>query len=87
MRIDALSPQLDAAKVGTQHVLIVTQTADGGFDINALVSTDAAVNAALAAYYSKNKAEAAAAEKVEKISRDSNAQQALIDAAAQSVLQ
>lgn len=55
IKLDALSQKLDAAKVGTQHVLIVTQGADGAFAINALVSAPAAVNAALAAYYTANK--------------------------------
>lgn len=54
-----LAPEtLDTAKVGTQHVLIVTQRADGAFDVNALVSSTAAVNAALAAYYSQSKRDA-----------------------------
>ncbi len=57
IKLDTLSQKLDAAKVGTQHVLIVTQGADGAFTINALVSAPAAVNAALAAYYTANKKE------------------------------
>lgn len=57
IKLDTLSQKLDAAKVGTQHLLIVTQGADGAFTINALVSAPAAVNAALAAYYTANKEE------------------------------
>ena len=55
IKLDTLSQKLDAAKVGTQHVLIVTQGADGAFTINALISSPPAVNAALAAYYTENK--------------------------------
>ena len=51
----ALTQALDAAKVGEQHVLIVTQLADGSLAVNCIVSTQSAVNAALTAYYSANK--------------------------------
>jgi hypothetical protein len=64
VKIKDISTQLDAAKVGCQHVLIVTQEADGAFTINALVSASSAVIAALAAFHSqqKPKQEAKAAE-------------------------
>lgn len=87
LTLSALSSKLDAAKVGTQHVLIVTQGAGLTFDINAILSSDTVVNTALAAFYIQNKAEAAAADKRDKQARDDSAQQAHIDAAAQSVLQ
>lgn len=78
---------IDLAKVGEQHVLIVTQRADGTFDLNAVISAASAVNAALAAYYSQNKAAAAAAEVVDKQVRQHNALNDAISAAAQPVLQ
>ena len=77
----------DAAKVGTQHVLIVTQRADGTYDANALLSAPSAVNAALAAFYSQNKATAAIAEVVDKQVRQDNALNDAINTAAQAVLQ
>ena len=78
---------MDEAKIGRQHVLIVTQGAGFTFDINAIVSSDTVVNTALAAFYVQCKAEAAAADKRDKQARADGAQKALIDAAAQSVLQ
>ena len=56
-----LSEDLDGTKVGEQHVLIVTQLADGSLAVNGMVSTTAAVNAALTAYYMANKTPIAAA--------------------------
>ena len=50
-----LADQLDAAKVGCQHVLIVTHQADGSLIANAIVSNQTVVTSALAAYYSANK--------------------------------
>jgi hypothetical protein len=78
---------VDEAKVGRQHVLIVTQGADGYFDLNALVSSDAAVNAALAALYQQQaKKVAEAAPEKQQTSNDATVTQ-LINVAAQSVLQ
>lgn len=64
VKIKGISTQLDAAMLGCQHVLIVTQEANGAFTINALVSAPSAVNAALAAFHTqqKPKQEAKAAE-------------------------
>ena len=49
-----LSRKIDASKVNSQHVLIVTQCADGEFIVNALVEGKSALDAALAAFYTKN---------------------------------
>ena len=56
-----LSQSVDAAQIGCQHVLIVTQEADGSFMVNALVSNAGVVKAALAAYYNQTKAQHAEA--------------------------
>jgi len=86
LNLGALSEKLDPAKVGTQHVLIVTQAADGTLSINALVSATSAVNAALAAYYTQNKAEAAAVAKDANAESDDAAQAKRIDEAAVAAL-
>ena len=56
IKSEALADQFDAAKVDSQHVLIVTQKADGSLIANAFVSNQSAVTSALAAYYAANKA-------------------------------
>jgi hypothetical protein len=86
LNVDALSEKLDPAKVGTRHVLIVTQGADGALNINAVVSATSAVNAALAAYYTQNKVEAAAAAKDSKAESDDAAQAKRIEEAAVAAL-
>jgi hypothetical protein len=86
LTLDALVETLDAARVGTQHVLIVTQAADGALNVNALVSATSAVNAALAAYYTQNKAEATAAAKDSKAESDDAAQAKRIEEAAVAAL-
>jgi hypothetical protein len=51
-----IAKQLDAANIGEQIVFVATQQADGKFVVNAVSNSTTAVNAALAAYYSANKA-------------------------------
>lgn len=63
VKIDSLG--LDGGKIGTKHLLIVTQAANGALIINGMVSAEGVVNAALAAYYSANKADIAAASEVQ----------------------
>ena len=57
---EVVSPQiaesLDASKVGQQVVFVATQKANGKFVINAVTNSTGAVNTALAACYSANKA-------------------------------
>jgi hypothetical protein len=53
---EAIAMQLDAANIGEQIVFVATQQADGKFVVNAVSNSTTAVNAALAAYYSANKA-------------------------------
>ncbi len=53
---EAIAQQLDAANIGEQIVFVATQQADGKFVVNAVSNSTTAVNAALAAYYSANKA-------------------------------
>lgn len=86
LSVEALTEKLDPAKIGTQHVLIVTQGADGTLNINALVSATSAVNAALAAYYTQNKVEAAAAAKDSKAESDDADQAKRIEEAAVAAL-
>ena len=51
----SLAKQLDTANVGAQYVLVASMQADGTLSINAVLQSDAALNAALAAYYGQNK--------------------------------
>lgn len=71
---------LDAAKVGQQHVLIVTQQADGTLVVNGIASTDSAVNAALSAYYSANKTHISAAASGETEAKKQSGEANLINA-------
>jgi len=52
---ETISQMLDSGKVGMQHVLLVTQQADGSLIANAFISNDGVVNAAKAAFYSAEK--------------------------------
>lgn len=54
---EEIAKQLDAANIGEQIVFVATQQADGKFVVNAVSNNTTAVNAALAAYYSANKAD------------------------------
>lgn len=51
-----IAETLDASKVGQQVVFVATQKANGKFVINAVTESTGAVNTALAACYSTNKA-------------------------------
>lgn len=51
-----IAETLDASKVGQQVVFVATQKANGKFVINAVTNSTGAVNTALAACYSANKA-------------------------------
>lgn len=83
----ALGAMLDAGKIGTNTVLIGTWQADGSVVMRAVVESDTALNAALAAHYSKNQADIAAAKKQqEQQNAEAAKQQAVIDAAAQAVV-
>ena len=57
VKSDKLSGMLDGARVGSQHVLIVTQQADGSLIANAFVSSQSAVTTALGSFYSAHKAQ------------------------------
>ena len=81
-RNDALTRDLDGTKVGNQHLLIVTQQADGSLKVNGLISTAGVVQSALAAYYSLRK-DAHAADAIERATTDQViAREAAISAAA-----
>jgi hypothetical protein len=68
-----LGQMLDAGKVNTNIVLIGTWQADGSVIVRAVVQNDGVVNAALASYYSANKAEEQAQAAERKAANDSNA--------------
>lgn len=53
---EKIAQHIDADKHGEKVAAVLTQNADGTFTINCIVSSNTAVNATLAAYYSKNKA-------------------------------
>ena len=54
VKADELTAELDAANVGSRHVLLVTQCADGSVTVHGIVSNQGVVDAALAAFYSKH---------------------------------
>lgn len=51
---DLLKAETDAANVGSQHVLLVTQCADGSFNVHGILSNQGVVDATLAAFYAKH---------------------------------
>lgn len=88
IKLDALSEHYDAAKLGCQHVLIVTQADDGAFEVNAMVSSSTAVNAALAAFYAQQK-HALQVKEAEQVQATADVQlhERIAEAAAAAVLQ
>lgn len=75
---EELKQQLDAAKIGANTVLLGTWNADGSIDVRAVVDGTGVLNAALASYYSADKA---AREKAEIEQQQSTIQQQKLDAA------
>ena len=53
---DKLAQFVNVEKIGDRFAAVLTQNSDGSFTVNCIVSSNTAVNATLAAYYSKNKA-------------------------------
>lgn len=75
----------DMDKTDKQVVLIATCRPTGEFDLHAVVKSDSAVNAVLAAYYSENKTEIEGAAKTAAIqSQEELKQQAINEAVAQA---
>jgi hypothetical protein len=62
LRHEKLGQSLDAAKIGSNVILVGTWNPDGSIDIRATVESQSALNAALASYYSARKEERAKAE-------------------------
>lgn len=87
LKLDVLAGRYDEGRIGARHVLIVTQGADGYFDLNAIVSSDAAVNAALVAFHNQQAKQAAEAAPEQQQTSRETAVSDLINEAAQSVLQ
>lgn len=54
---EKLAQFIDADKHGEKVAAVLTQNPDGTFSVNCIVSSNTAVNATLAAYYSQNKSE------------------------------
>ena len=77
-----LSLALDNSKIGQQIVLIATQGADGELAINAIVGSEAALNAALAAQYSATKKATAETAKAETAKQPQQAAADAVNAAA-----
>lgn len=80
---DALLQQVDMSNVGELVVFIATQKADGVFALHAVTASTTAVNAALAAYYSSNKAGIANASATAAVTKTEDALRELVAAAAQ----
>ena len=76
-----LTQGLDTSKVGEKVVLIATQGADGELSINALISSEAASKAALAAYYSKVRKELIEAKKTDEAKHPQQAATEAVNAA------
>lgn len=57
IRGENIAQHIDADKHGEKVAAVLTQNADGTFTVNCIVSSNTAVNATLAAYYGKNKAD------------------------------
>ena len=69
VKSDALSVKLDAANIGSKHVLVVTQQADGSLTANAFISSQSVVTSALSAFYSEHKQQAKTAEAVAEVAK------------------
>lgn len=80
---DVLLQQVDMSNVGELVVLVATQQADGVFALHAVVANTTAVNAALTAYYSRNKAGIANASATTAITKTEDALRELVAAPAQ----
>jgi hypothetical protein len=73
---------LDASEIGQLVVFVATQKANGTFVINAATNSTAAVNIALAAYYSKNKKTVANTQAETKAASNDEIIEAALEAAA-----
>jgi len=83
---DALAKLAPTDGIGSKAVAVMSQEADGSFTIHAVVHSDTAVNAALAAYFSSHKEELKVVEQQVKAEAEVVSREALTDAAAQAVV-
>ncbi len=83
---NALSSKLDAGNIGKSVVLIGTWQADGSVVVRSVVQNDSAVNAALASYYSTNKASVIEQSKRLEAANDAQVTQDAITAAVSSAV-
>lgn len=83
---NALSSKLDAGNIGKSVVLIGTWQADGSVVVRSVVQNDTAVNAALASYYSANKAAVLEQSKQQEAANDAQVAQDAINAAVSSAV-
>jgi len=80
-----LTKRATADGIGAKSVAVMTQEADGSFTVHAVVQSDTAVNAALAAYFSSHKDELkVVAQQTAAINAAASREQ-LIDTAAESI--
>jgi hypothetical protein len=71
--------------IGAKSVAVMTQEADGSFTVHAVVQSDTAVNAALAAYFSSHKDELKVVAQQAAANNAAASREQLIDTAAQSI--
>lgn len=82
----ALSELAPSDGIGSKAVAVMTQEADGSFTIHAVVHSETAVNAALAAYFSSHKEELKVAANHVKAKEQVVSRETLIDTAAEAVV-
>lgn len=80
-----LSKRVSPDGIGANVAAILTQEADGSFTLNALVNSQAAVNAALAAYFGAHKGELKVTHVQAAITREQTSREQMIDVAVQAV--
>jgi len=84
-KTEELTKELDASNIGKQFVLIVSQGADAKLTVNALVYSQAAIDAALASYYSSTKASQSDAKKAQASSQPQSAAADAVEAAVEKL--
>ena len=82
---EAVKEVCSTEKIGEQAVAILTQESDGSFTVHAITHSSAAVNAALAAYFSSNKEELKAVAAESNAKEEAASKQQLISKAAESI--
>lgn len=81
----SVKQHLDAAKEGILHVAIITQRAGGSIDLNAIVSSESVLKAALTAYFNSNKGNIASANSLVATHNQQQEQNMLLEDLAQQI--